>query len=55
MATKGEGVTIREVVADVVVVVGSGLVSYGAWSVYEPIGFIVGGIMVIGLGIFVAK
>lgn len=37
-------------VSDVLIVVGIASVSGGAWMVYEPAGFIVGGLLVVALG-----
>jgi hypothetical protein len=41
--------------ADALLIAGVGLVSYGAWLVYEPAGFIVGGLMGLAGGILAAK
>ena len=38
-------------VQDGFAVLGVGLVSYGAWTVYPPAGFIVGGFMLFGLSV----
>lgn len=40
---------------DVAVLLGAGLVSYGAHMIYAPAGFIVGGIFMMLGGIFVAR
>ena len=37
--------------SDLSALVGAGLVSYGAWMVYEPAGFIVLGLMLLTAGV----
>ena len=55
MVTKAERIAMaREVACDAAVVSGAGLTSYGAYSIYEPAGFIVGGILLAAIGIVVA-
>lgn len=41
--------------ADVLLLAGVGLVSYGAWLVYEPAGFIVGGLISLAGSFLAAK
>ena len=53
MATRAE--LARELGADLLVVIGSGLTAYGSYLIYEPMGFIVSGIVLVGLGVLVAK
>jgi hypothetical protein len=36
---------------DAMVLIGAGLVSYGAWSAWSPAGFIVGGGFLLGIGL----
>ena len=56
MATKAERIALaREVTCDAAVVSGAGLVSYGAFAIYEPAGLIVGGPLLAALGILVAS
>ena len=40
---------------DAVVAAGAGITAYGAWLVYLPAGFIVGGIAAMALGVLAAK
>ena len=40
---------------DALLVVGAALVAYGAWLVYAPAGFIVGGLLTLYAGIKLAK
>lgn len=47
--------TIKAIVPDVVMIAGWAGVSYGAWTVYEPAGFIVGGVLAIMGGIVMAR
>ena len=35
--------------------VGAASVSYGAWLIYQPAGFVVGGLLLIGGGYAIAK
>lgn len=48
--------TVRQTAADwapdAMMVAGTGVVSYGAWLVYEPAGFIVGGVLLLVGGYF---
>ncbi|WP_431861395.1 hypothetical protein [Azospirillum sp.] len=39
------------VLSDLCGLIGAGLVSYGAWLVYEPAGYIVGGAMLLTVGV----
>lgn len=40
----------RELIADYLGLSGTGLLSYGAWLVYPPAGFIVGGALLLAAG-----
>ena len=40
---------------DVLCGLGTMLIAYGAWLVYEPAGFITGGVLCVVGGVFVAK
>lgn len=40
---------------DLFCVAGLGLLSYGAWSVYEPLGFIVAGVVLLAAGVVMAR
>lgn len=42
-------------IPDILLITGAGMLSYGAWMVYQPSGFIVGGILVLIAGIKTAK
>lgn len=44
---KALAAALPDLVRDVVGMAGAALVSYGAWQVYQPAGFIVGGAMLI--------
>lgn len=44
----------RGYVADIAGLAGGGLLSYGAWSIYEPAGFIVGGVLLLALAVAIA-
>lgn len=46
--TKGR---LAAALSDLCALAGAGLVSYGAWLVYEPTGFIVGGAILLGVGV----
>lgn len=35
--------------------IGAGLVAYGSWLIYEPAGFVVGGLMMIGWAALAAR
>jgi hypothetical protein len=38
---------LPEIIADLAGLAGAGLLSFGCWSVYEPVGFIAGGVMLL--------
>ena len=40
---------------DALMIAGAGGISYGAWLVYEPAGFIVGGLMAMAAGWFESR
>ena len=42
-------------IPDVLAVAGAGLVSYGAWLVFAPAGYIVGGVLLITGSILAAR
>lgn len=44
----------REWAADALLVSGAALASYGAWLVYPPAGFILGGVLLIAAGVLLA-
>ncbi len=46
---------IRDVARDLAGLSGCGMVSYGAWLVYAPAGFIVAGIMLVAAALLTAK
>lgn len=41
--------------ADALFLAGAGAVSYGAWLMYAPAGFIVGGVLAMVAGVIVAR
>lgn len=45
----------RASLPDVLMIVGAALLSFGAWQVYEPAGFIVGGVLLLASGIMAAR
>lgn len=45
----------RGYISDALGIVGAGLVSYGAWSIYAPAGFIVAGVLLIALAVAGAR
>lgn len=42
-------------IPDLLLVAGAGLLSYGAWLVYQPAGFIVGGLLVLVSGVVTSR
>jgi hypothetical protein len=40
---------------DVLMAVGAGNIAYGAWLVYQPAGFLVGGVLVLVAGVLAAR
>jgi hypothetical protein len=42
-------------IPDLLLITGAGLLSYGAWLVFQPAGFIVGGVLVIVQGVMQAR
>lgn len=58
MSTKSEGSskwTSKVGAEDVLLAAGTGLVSYGAWSIYQPAGFLVGGALLLAAGVLIAR
>ena len=45
----------RETVSDILVILGSTCVVYGAWMIFHPLGWIVGGLFCIVLGYVFSK
>lgn len=45
---------VQSVVVDLMVLAGSGLVTYGSWLVYAPAGFIVPGVLLLVVGMTAA-
>lgn len=45
----------RGYLSDVLGLVGAGLVSYGAWTIYAPAGLIVAGVLLIALAVAGAR
>lgn len=41
------GIAAPALIRSAIGISGAGLISYGAWSIYEPAGYIVGGILLI--------
>lgn len=52
---KNVSTLLRSVIIDGSVLVGGGLLTYGAMSVYQPAGFIVAGVLLLSLGLSGAK
>lgn len=48
--TAASGPDIGAAVADLCAIGGAGLVSYGAWLIFPPAGFIVGGMILLAFG-----
>lgn len=46
---------IQSMLPDALMTAGAAAVSYGAWLVYEPAGFIVGGALLVVAGVMAAK
>jgi hypothetical protein len=46
---------MKEHVRDIAGLAGAGSIAYGAWSIYAPAGFIVGGIMLIALVLLTSR
>ncbi len=42
-------------IPDVLLIAGAACLSYGAWLVYEPAGFVVGGLLLTAAGIVTSK
>lgn len=40
---------------DLLMIAGAGTLSYGAWLIYEPAGFLVGGVLFLTAGIMTAR
>lgn len=47
--------TIQSTLIDVIGLGGAGSISYGAWLVYEPAGFIVGGVLMLAIAILISR
>ena len=46
---------MRRHIPDILAVIGAALVSYGAWTAYQPAGFILAGTFCIFIGARIAK
>jgi hypothetical protein len=46
---------LMSMLPDALMVAGAAAVSYGAWAIYPPAGYIVGGVIMAGAGWLVAK
>lgn len=46
---------LRSIAIDCSIVVGWGLVTYGAWQIYAPVGFVVAGVMLLAVGLLGAR
>lgn len=46
---------LAEILVDLAGVAGAGAIAYGAWAIYEPVGFIVGGAMLVGVALRLAR
>ena len=46
---------MKQNIIDVCGIAGGGLITYGAWLIYEPVGFIVGGGIMMGLAVLASK
>jgi hypothetical protein len=42
-------------IPDVFLIAGAGAISYGAWLIYEPAGFVVAGLLALIAGVRMAK
>lgn len=52
---RGLGKTAADWSPDALMAAGAGGISYGAWLVYEPAGFIVGGVLLLIAGVLAAR
>lgn len=46
---------IQTMLPDTLMVAGGAALSYGAWMVYAPAGFLVGGALLVAAGVLLAK
>lgn len=46
---------LRSMAIDCSIVAGWGLVTYGAWQIYAPLGFVVPGVMLLAVGVLGAR
>lgn len=46
---------MKSYIPDALLIAGAGLLSYGAWLVYEPAGYIVGGVLVLTQAVYLAR
>ncbi len=46
---------IKSLVPDVLMTVGAGAIAYGAWMIYQPAGFVIGGLFVLVIGVLGAR
>jgi len=46
---------LQSMLPDALMVAGTACVSYGAWLVYEPAGFIAGGVLLVTAGVLTAR
>lgn len=46
---------MKKVMPDVLLVLGAGSLSYGAWSAWPPAGFLVAGVLLIVAGLQIAR
>lgn len=55
MADSSKGRARAFLIADVALIGGAGLLSYGAWLVFPPAGFIASGVLLLALGVSMSK
>ena len=46
---------MKKHIPDALLIAGAGLISFGAWLVYQPAGFMVGGLMVLVAGVITSR
>lgn len=46
---------MKKIMPDVLIVAGAGSLSYGAWSAWPPMGWLVGGTLLIVAGLQIAR
>lgn len=49
------GGTVAGWLPDILIIAGVAAISFGAWMVYEPAGFIVGGLLALAGGVLLAR